>query len=75
VRDEVGTSGDGRPVVARVDHLYARVDDPRALFTTLHKRLGLPRSYGYARVPGFEGGAVALGNIVFLEALRYAPGR
>jgi hypothetical protein len=64
-----------RAVVARVDHLYARVEDPRALFITLHERLGLPRSYGFARVPGFEGGAVGLGNVVFLEALRYSPGR
>jgi hypothetical protein len=64
-----------RPLVARVDHLYARVEDPRGLFATLHKRLGLPRSYGFARVPSFEGGAVGLGNLVFLEALRYAPGR
>ena len=63
------------PVVARVDHLYARVEDPRAVFVALTERLGLPRSYGFSRVPGFEGGAVSLGNMVFLEALRYAPGR
>ena len=74
-RDGAGPGVTRCPVVARVDHLYARVEDPRGLFVTLHERLGLPRSYGFARVPGFEGGAVALGNIVFLEALRYAPGR
>ena len=62
-------------VVDRVDHLYARVEEPHALFLTLSERLALPRSYGFARVPGFEGGAVSLGNVVFLEALRYAPGR
>jgi hypothetical protein len=62
------------PLIERVDHFYARVEDPRSLFLTLSERLGLPRSYGFARVPGFEGGAVSLGNVVFLEALRYAPG-
>ena len=62
-----------RTVVNRVDHLYARVERPDGLFETLTKQLGLPRSYGFTRVPGFEGGAVSLGNIVFLEALRYSP--
>jgi hypothetical protein len=61
--------------VARIDHVYARVDDPLALFETLSKRLGLPRSYGWARVPILEGGAVSIGDLVFIEALRYAPGR
>lgn len=66
----------GQPrLVARVDHLYARVPNPRALFEALTERLGLPRSYGYARVPLLEGGAVSIGDVVFLEALRYAPGR
>ena len=32
-------------VVARVDHVWARVDDPRALFDRLTNVLGLPRSY------------------------------
>jgi hypothetical protein len=72
----VGNGGrTGPTLISRVDHLYARVEDPRALFLTLTERLGLPRSYGFCRIPGFEGGAVSLGNIVFLEALRYAPGR
>src|SRR5256885_11657819 len=62
-----------RAVVNRVDHLYARVERPRSVFATLTEQLGLPRSYGFTRVPGFEGGAVSLGNIVFLEALRYSP--
>jgi hypothetical protein len=65
----------GPTLISRVDHLYARVEDPRALFVTLTERLGLPRSYGFCRVPGFEGGAVSLGNVVFLEVLRYAPDR
>lgn len=60
-------------LVRRVDHLYARVKDPRALFTTLTERLRLPRSYGFSRVPLLEGGAVSIGDLVFLEALRYAP--
>jgi hypothetical protein len=64
-----------RPLVSRVDHLYARVDDPRRLFATLTERLGLPRSYGFTRLAILEGGAVSLGNVVFLEALRYAPAR
>src|SRR5438874_99207 len=64
-----------RPLVSRVDHLYARVEDPRALFATLTERLALPRSYGFTRLAIFEGGAVSLGNVVFLEALRYAPAR
>jgi hypothetical protein len=75
VREIPRRTGSEDPFVTRVDHLYARVDDPRALFLLLTERLALPRSYGFARVPGFEGGAVSLGNIVFLEALRYAPGR
>lgn len=62
-------------IVGRVDHVYARVADPRSVFATLTEVLGLPRTYGFARVPGLEGGAVTLGNIVFLEVLRYAPGR
>lgn len=62
-------------VVERVDHFYARVEDPHGLFVMLRDRLRLPVSYGFARVPGFEGGAVSLGNVLFLEALRYAPGR
>jgi hypothetical protein len=61
--------------VTRVDHLYARVEDPKAAFVALTEQLGLPRSYGFSRVPGFEGAAVSLGNVVFLEVLRYAPGR
>jgi hypothetical protein len=70
----VGEAED-RQLVTRVDHLYARVDDPQALFRTLTERFGLPRSYGFTRLPIFEGGAVSLGNVVFLEVLRYAPGR
>jgi hypothetical protein len=62
-------------VVSRIDHVYARVENPRALFEALHQQLGLPRSYGYARVPILEGGAVSIGDIVFIEALRYTPGR
>jgi hypothetical protein len=63
------------PLVSRVDHVYARVADPRAVFATLTERLGLPRSYGFARVPILDGGAVSIGDLVFLEVLRYAPGR
>jgi hypothetical protein len=62
-------------LVTRVDHLYAQVEDPEALFRTLTDRLKLPRTYGFTRLPIFEGGAVSLGNIVFLEALRYTPSR
>ena len=65
---------DGR-VIDGIDHVYARVEDAGSLFAALNQRLGLPRSYGFARLPGFEGGAVSIGNMVFLEALRYAPGR
>ena len=68
-------TADARPVVARVDHVYTRVADPKALFTFLTECLQLPRSYGFTRVPILEGGAVSLGNVVFLEVLRYAPGR
>ena len=73
--ENLGSDHEERLLVARVDHLYARVHDPHALFLTLTERLGLPRSYGFTRLAIFEGGAVSLGNIVFLEALRYAPGR
>jgi hypothetical protein len=61
-------------LVTRVDHVYARVPNPFGLFQTLTEGLGLPRSYGYSRLPLLEGGAVSLGNMVFLEVLRYAPG-
>jgi hypothetical protein len=64
-----------RGLVTRVDHVYARVERPQALFETLTERLGLPRSYGFTRVPILEGGAVSIGDLVFLEALRYAPRR
>ncbi len=46
-------------LVTRVDHLYARVDDPGALFRTLTERFGLPRSYDFTRLPICEGGAVS----------------
>jgi hypothetical protein len=62
-------------LVSRVDHVYARVPNPRALFRVLTQRFGLPRTYGYTRLPLLEGGAVAIGDIVFVEALRYAPER
>jgi hypothetical protein len=61
--------------VTRVDHVYARVERPQALFQLLTERLGLPRSYGFTRVPILEGGAASIGDLVFLEALRYAPAR
>ncbi len=65
---------DARPLVRRIDHVYARVEDPAAVFAILTERLGLPRSYGFARVPILDGGAVSIGDLVFLEVLRYAPG-
>lgn len=72
-RSPTEADGSSPPLVRRVDHVYARVEDPQALFTTLTERLRLPRSYGFARAPILHGGAVSIGELVFLEALRYAP--
>jgi hypothetical protein len=75
-RDPTELQTDGpSSLVARIDHVYAQVEEPRTVWEDLVRLFQLPRSYGFARLPLLEGGAVAIGDLVFLEVLRYAPGR
>src|ERR1051325_353885 len=61
-------------VVKQLDHVIARVDDPRTLFSTLTETLGLPVAWPLASYPAFESGGVALGNL-YLEIMQCGPKR
>lgn len=50
-----------RAVVNQLDHVVARVDDPRAVFDAFTETLGLPVARPLASYPAFESGGVALG--------------
>jgi len=50
------------------------VSSPEEVFAVLTADLGLPTYFAPASFAGFLSGGVALGN-VFLETIRYAPGR
>ena len=63
-----------RPVVKQLDHVVARVDDPRALFETLTETLGLPVAWPLNSYPAFQSGGVALGNL-YLEVMQCGPRR
>lgn len=63
-----------RPVVKQLDHVVARVDDPRRLFSLLTETLGLPVAWPLASYPAFESGGVALGNL-YLEIMQCGPRR
>jgi hypothetical protein len=58
-----------RPVVKQLDHVIARVDDARALFSLLTETFGLPVAWPLASYPAFESGGVALGNL-YLEIMQ-----
>ena len=62
------------PVVKQLDHVIARVDDPRALFSLLTETLGLPAAWPLASYPAFQSGGVALGNL-YLEIMQCGPRR
>jgi hypothetical protein len=62
------------PVFKQLDHLIARVEEPRRLFDTLTATLGLPVAWPLASFPAFESGGVALGNL-YLEIMRCGPRR
>ncbi|MET0648987.1 MAG: hypothetical protein ABW208_20450 [Pyrinomonadaceae bacterium] len=49
-------------VFKQLDHLLARVEDPRRLFDTLTKTLGLPVAWPFRSYPSFHSGGVALGH-------------
>lgn len=63
-----------RPVVKQLDHVVARVDDPRRLFSLLTETLGLPVAWPLASYPSFQSGGVALGNL-YLEIMQCGPER
>jgi catechol 2,3-dioxygenase-like lactoylglutathione lyase family enzyme len=63
-----------RPVVKQLDHVVARVDDPRAVFKAFTETLGLPVAWPLASYPAFESGGVALGNL-YLEIMQCGPRR
>ncbi|HVF43885.1 MAG TPA: hypothetical protein VM936_12770 [Pyrinomonadaceae bacterium] len=63
-----------RPVVKQLDHVVARVDDPRRLFSLFTETLGLPAAWPLASYPSFESGGVALGNL-YLELMQCGPRR
>lgn len=62
------------PVFKQLDHLIARVEDPRPVFETLTGVLGLPVAWPLRAYPTFESGAVTLGNL-YLEVMRCGPRR
>ena len=63
-----------RPVVKQLDHVVARVDDPRTLFSLMTETLGLPVAWPLASYPAFQSGGVALGNL-YLEIMQCGPRR
>lgn len=63
-----------RPVFKQLDHVVARVDDPRRLFETLTETLGLPVAWPLASYPAFQSGGVALGNL-YVEIMQCGPRR
>ncbi|HVF44144.1 MAG TPA: hypothetical protein VM936_14065 [Pyrinomonadaceae bacterium] len=63
-----------RAVVKQLDHVVARVDDPRAVFSLFTEALGLPVAWPLASYPAFESGGVALGNL-YLEIMQCGPRR
>jgi len=58
-----------RPVIKQLDHVMARVDDPRAIFSLLTETLGLPVAWPLKSYPAFQSGGVALGNL-YLEIIQ-----
>src|ERR1044071_3619225 len=62
------------PVFKQLDHLIARVEDPRPLFDTLTGSLGLPVAWPLVSYPSFQSGGVALGNL-YLEVMQCGPRR
>ena len=63
-----------RPVVRQLNHVVARVDDARAVFSLFTETLGLPVAWPLASYPSFQSGGVALGNL-YLEIMQCGPGR
>jgi hypothetical protein len=61
-------------VFKQLDHVIARVEEPRALFETLTGTLGLPVAWPLVSFPAFQSGGVALGN-VYLEIMQCGPRR
>src|ERR671926_440289 len=62
------------PVFKQLDHLIARVEEPRALYDTFTQTLGLPAAWPLASFPAFQSGGVALGNL-YLEIIQLGPRR
>ena len=58
-----------RPVIKQLDHVIARVGDPRALFSLLTETMGLPVAWPLKSYPAFQSGGVALGNL-YLEIMQ-----
>lgn len=62
------------PVFKQLDHVIARVEEPRRLFDTLTGTLGLPVAWPFRAYPSFQSGGVALGNL-YLEIMQCGPPR
>lgn len=62
------------PVFKQLDHLIARVEEPRRLFDALTGALGLPVAWPLRSYPSFQSGGVALGNL-YLEIMQCGPQR
>lgn len=65
---------DPAPVFKQLDHVIARVEDPRRLFDTLTETLLLPVAWPLRSYPSFRSGGVALGNL-YLEIMQCGPPR
>jgi catechol 2,3-dioxygenase-like lactoylglutathione lyase family enzyme len=63
-----------KAVVKQLDHVVARVDDARAVFSLFTETLGLPVAWPLSSYPAFQSGGVALGNL-YLEIMQCGPRR
>jgi hypothetical protein len=63
-----------QPAIKQLDHVIARVDEPRTLFALLTETLGLPVAWPLNSYPAFQSGGIALGNL-YLEILQCGPRR
>lgn len=62
------------PVFKQLDHIIARVEEPRRLFDTLTETCGLPVAWPFRSYPSFQSGGVAFGNL-YLEIMQCGPQR
>ncbi len=51
------------PVVAKIDHIVVKTEDPGQLFSAMNGLLGLPVAWPIANYPGFTTGGIHTGNV------------